>query len=113
MPARYALKVIDDGPFQIIVPKPGEDSAGWAIPVQRMLTILKPLQALELSRRLALDESVFQHGLYYQSLEPLTFPTVRLFPATGDLIRPQRLEYGVKIGAGTGNAGDLWRFNGP
>src|SRR6266851_3731430 len=51
MPARHALKVIDDRPVQIFVAKPGENPAGWAVPVQRMLTILKPLQALEFSRR--------------------------------------------------------------
>src|ERR1019366_7461455 len=99
MPARHTVQVIDDRFIQIFVTKPDEKGAGWTVPVQRMLTILKQLQALGFIRRVALGESVFQHGPYYQSLEPLTFPTVRLFPGTRDLIRPQRLEYAAKIGA--------------
>ena len=51
LPARYALKVSDDRPIQIFIAKPGENPTGWAVPVQRVLTILKPLQALEFSRR--------------------------------------------------------------
>src|SRR5712691_5073759 len=51
MPARHALKMIDDRPIHIFVAKLGENPAGWAVPVQRVLTILKPLQALKFSRR--------------------------------------------------------------
>ena len=51
MPARRALEVVDDRPIQIFVAKLAEHPAGWAVPVQRMLTVLKPLQALEFSRR--------------------------------------------------------------
>ena len=45
MPARRALKVIDDRPIQIFVANPGENAAGGAVPVQRVLTVLKPQQA--------------------------------------------------------------------
>jgi hypothetical protein len=45
MPARNALKVVDDRPIQIFVAKPGENPAGRAIPVQRVLAGLKPLEA--------------------------------------------------------------------
>jgi hypothetical protein len=48
MPARHALKVIDDRPIQILVAKPRENPAGRAVPVQRMLTVLEPPQALTL-----------------------------------------------------------------
>jgi len=44
MSARHALKVIDDRPIQIFVAKPREDPAGGAVPVQRVLTVLEPLQ---------------------------------------------------------------------
>jgi hypothetical protein len=48
MPARHALKMIDDRPIQIFVAKPGENPAGGAVPVERVLTVLEPLQALTL-----------------------------------------------------------------
>jgi hypothetical protein len=51
MPAHYALKVSDDRPIDIFVAKLRENPTGWAVPVQGVLTILKPLQALEFSRR--------------------------------------------------------------
>src|SRR6267378_4203662 len=51
MSARHALKEIDDRPIQIFVPKLAENPTGWAVPVQRVLTVLKPLQALEFSSR--------------------------------------------------------------
>jgi hypothetical protein len=44
MPARHTVEVIDDRPIQIFVAKPGEHPAGWAVPVQRVLTVLEPLQ---------------------------------------------------------------------
>ena len=44
MPARHALEVFDDRPIQIFVAKPGENPTGWAVPVQRMLTVFQPLQ---------------------------------------------------------------------
>jgi hypothetical protein len=44
MPARYLLKEIDDRPVQIFVAKSGKNPTGWAVPVQRMLTVLQPLQ---------------------------------------------------------------------
>src|SRR5437867_3483559 len=44
MPTRHALKVIEDRRIQIFVAKPGENPTGWAVPVQRMLTVLQPLQ---------------------------------------------------------------------
>jgi hypothetical protein len=50
MPARYALKVSDDRPIHIFIAKLGENPTSWAVPVQRVLTILKPLLALEFSR---------------------------------------------------------------
>ena len=45
MPVRHVLEVIDDLPIQIFVAKAGENPAGWAVPVQRVLTVLKPLHA--------------------------------------------------------------------
>ena len=51
MPARYTLKLSDDWQIQIFVAKLGEDPSGWTVPVQRVPTILKPLQALEFSSR--------------------------------------------------------------
>ena len=51
MPAHYSLKMSNDRPIQIFVVKPGENPTGWTVPVQPVLTILKPLQALEFSRR--------------------------------------------------------------
>jgi hypothetical protein len=51
LPTRYALKVSDDRLFYVFVAKLGENTTGWAVPVQRVLTILKPVQALEFSRR--------------------------------------------------------------
>src|SRR5215468_2026247 len=53
MPARHALKVIDDRPIQIFVAKLAEHPTGWAVPVQRVLTVLEPLQAPEFSPRSA------------------------------------------------------------
>ena len=53
MPARNALKVTDDLPIQIFVAKLVENPTDWAIPVERVLTILKPPQALEFSSRQA------------------------------------------------------------
>jgi hypothetical protein len=43
MPPRYALKLADDRTVQIFVLKLFENPTGWAIPVQWVLTILKPL----------------------------------------------------------------------
>jgi hypothetical protein len=51
LPARYPLKVSDDRPIHVFIAKPGENPAGWSVPVQWVLTILKPVQALEFSRR--------------------------------------------------------------
>jgi hypothetical protein len=50
LPARYALKVSDDRPIQIFIVKPGENTAGWAVPIQGVLTILKPVQGLPFGR---------------------------------------------------------------
>src|SRR5262249_16176494 len=46
---RHALKVIDDRPIQVFVAKLAEHPMGWAVPVQRARTVLKPLQPLEFS----------------------------------------------------------------
>ena len=45
MQVRHALKVIDDRPIQIFIAKLDENPAGWAFPVQRVRSVLKPLQA--------------------------------------------------------------------
>jgi hypothetical protein len=43
MSPRYALKLTDDRTIQIFVAKLVANPAGWAIPVQWVLTALKPL----------------------------------------------------------------------
>ena len=62
MQTRHAFKMIDDWPIQILVAKPGENPASWAVPVEWVLTILQSLEALGLSLRVALGESGFQHA---------------------------------------------------
>jgi len=51
LPTRYALKVSDDWPIHILMAKLGENPTGWPVPVQRVMTILQPLQTLEFGRR--------------------------------------------------------------
>ena len=41
MPTRRALEVFDNRPIQIFVAKSGEDPAGWAVPVERVLAVFK------------------------------------------------------------------------
>jgi hypothetical protein len=53
MPPRYALKLRGDRPTHIFLAKLGESPSGWAVPVQRVLTILKPSEAFECASRWA------------------------------------------------------------
>jgi hypothetical protein len=63
MPARHTLEVIDDRPIQIFVTKPGEMPARWAVPVQRVLMVPKPLEASGSASPRILHETIVRMGL--------------------------------------------------